>query len=301
MAYSGQLREGSLDSSREEYREGKVLCAHPGGLHRVAYTEWGNPNNSKVVICVHGFTRTGRDFDYLARTLAGRYRVICPDIVGRGKSEWLDDKMAYGVPQFLADMITLIARLNVEEVHWVGTSLGGMIGMFLASLEKSPISRLVLNDVGPRIVGDAIRGMRDYIGTAPDFATFDEVEAYSRPLMRSLGEHSEEEWRFLVEHLVRQRPEDGRWEFVYDPGLAEPFRQAPDFPSVDLWPIFEKIRCPTLAIRGAESIYLPRDDWRMMSVRGPKARLVEIQGVGHAPTLISNYQTGLVKNFLLEA
>lgn len=297
MAYSGQMREGSTDSSRE-FIERQLLCTNPGGLHRMAYTDWGNQNNPKVVICVHGFTRTGRDFDYLARALVGRYRVICPDIVGRGKSEWLNDKMGYGVPQFMADMITLIARLDVEEVYWVGTSLGGLIGMYLASLDKTPISRLVLNDVGPRIMGEAIRGMRDYIGTAPVFDTFAEVEAYSRPLMQSLGEHTEEEWRFLVEHLVRQRPEDGRWEFVYDPGLAEPFRLALDFPSVDLWPIYEKIRCPVLAIRGADSVYLPRDDWRMMSVRGPKAKLVEIKGVGHAPTLISNYQTGLVKNFL---
>lgn len=297
MSWFGHWRENFLHAA-PEFAQRSVMCASPGGLHRMAYTEWGDKHNPHVVICVHGFTRTGRDFDYLARSLASRYRVICPDIVGRGKSDWLQDKMGYGIPQFVSDMVTLIARLDVASVEWVGTSLGGMIGMVLAAQENTPISRLVLNDVGPRVAGESLRQMRDYVGKAPDFASFEEADAYARPLCKPLGDHTEEQWRFLLEHVVHQR-EDGRWEFVYDPGVADAFRLALLFPSIDLWSVYDQIRCPTLAIRGADSGFLRRDDWRMMAVRGPKARLVEIPSVGHAPTLISNYQIGLVKNFLL--
>lgn len=300
MSWFGHLREGHLNPV-PEFVQRHVVCSSPSGLHRMAYTEWGDPDNPNVVICAHGYTRTGRDFDYLARALSNRCRVVCPDIVGRGKSEWLQDKMGYGLPQFVSDMVTLIARLDVESVHWVGTSLGGMVGMILASQEKSLITRLVLNDIGPRVAGEAIRRMREFVGKAPVFDTFEEVETYARQLSKGLGPHTDEQWRFLIEHLVHQREEDGRWEFVYDPGLGDAFRLALLFPSIDLWSVYDQIRCPTLAIRGAESDFLRRDEWRMMSVRGPKARLVEIPGVGHAPTLLSNYQIGLVKNFLLEA
>ncbi len=299
MSWFNHMRDTFL-APAHDFTQRFVTCTSPSGLHRMAYTEWGAHNNPKVVICVHGYTRTGRDFDYLARTLCSRYRVVCPDVVGRGKSDWLRDKMGYGLPQFVSDMVTLIARLDVEEVHWVGTSLGGMIGMILASQEDSPITRLVLNDIGPRLAGEAVRRMREYIGRAPVFDTFDDVMAYGKPLCAGLGHHTEEQWRFLMEHLVRQREEDGRWEFVYDPGIADAFRLALLFPSIDLWSVYDQVTCPTLAIRGADSEYLRRDDWRMMALRGPKAKLVEIPGVGHAPTLISNYQTGLVKNFLLD-
>lgn len=299
LSWYAHLRDNLLHPV-PEFSQHYVTCSSPGGLHRMAYTEWGNPHNPHVLICVHGYTRTGRDFDYLARALASRYRVVCPDIVGRGKSDWLQDKMGYGVPQFVADMVTLIARLDVEKVEWVGTSLGGMVGMVLASQPNTPITRLVLNDVGPRVAGEAIRTMREYVGRAPVFDTYEEVEAYSRPLCKSLGPHTDEQWRFLLEHVVHQREEDGRWEFVYDPGVADAFRLALLFPSIDLWSVYDQITCPTLAIRGAESTFLRRDDWRMMAARGPKAKLVEIPGVGHTPTLISNFQIGIVKNFLLE-
>lgn len=298
MSLFSHLRESP--HAAPEFSRRYVTCASPSGLHRMAYTEWGNHHNRHVVICVHGYTRTGRDFDYLARSLSSRYRVICPDIVGRGHSDWLQDKMGYSVPQFVNDMVTLIARLDVETVDWVGTSLGGIVGMILASQEKSIVNRLVLNDVGPRVAGEAIRRMREFVGKAPVFDSYAEVEEYARRLSKGLGPHTDEQWRFLTEHLVQQREEDGRWEFVYDPGIGDAFRLALLFPSIDLWSVYDQVRCPTLAIRGAESDFLRRDEWRMMAARGPKARLVEIPGVGHAPTLLSNYQIGLVKNFLLE-
>ena len=131
-------------------REQSVQCISPAGLHRMAYTEWGEPDNPKVLVCVHGLTRSGRDFDFLAERLAGEYRVVCPDVVGRGRSDWLKNKALYGVPQYAADMVTLLARLNVDSVHWLGTSMGGLIGMALAAQENTPIARLVLNDVGRR-------------------------------------------------------------------------------------------------------------------------------------------------------
>lgn len=301
MSRHSHLRE-NVGHPLPEFVHRSVMCTSPSGLHRMAYTEWGRSDNPRVIICAHGYTRTGRDFDYLAGALQAGYRVVCPDIVGRGRSEWLRDKMGYVLPQYVSDMVTLIARLDVEEVHWVGTSLGGMIGMILASQEENFISSIVLNDIGPLVTGDAIRRIGQYIGKAPDFATFAEVMDYSLPVTKAmgLGEHTEEQWHFLIEHLVHQRAEDGRWEFLYDRGLADPFRLARLFPSIDLWSVYDRIICPTLAIRGAESNILRRDDWLLMAERGPRASLVEIPGVGHAPTLLSEQQIGIVADFLAE-
>lgn len=280
-------------------RQRTVLCAHPGGLHRMAYSEWGDPRSLKVAVCVHGLTRTGRDFDFLAEALAKDYRVICPDVVGRGRSDWLSDKSQYGFPQYVADMVTLLARIDCDSVHWVGTSMGGLIGMFLASVEQSPISRLVLNDVGPVITGESLRRIGEYVGKAPRFANFAAAEAYVRLVSAPFGQLSDGQWRHLTEHCVRQAG-DGQWEMVYDPGIAEPFRTAMVYADVDLWPVYDAIRCPTLVIRGAESDLLTRDTWQSMGQRGPRASLAEITAVGHAPVLFDAEQIAVVHNFLLD-
>ncbi len=280
-------------------RERSVLCAHPGGLHRMAYTEWGDPRNSKVAICVHGLTRNSRDFDFLAEALAQDYRVICPDVVGRGRSEWLPDKSLYGFPQYVADMVTLLARIDCESVHWVGTSMGGLIGMFLASIDKSPISRLVLNDVGPLIVGESLQRIAEYVGNAPRFPSYAAAEAYVRLVSAPFGQLTDAQWRHLTEYCVRQA-DDGKWEMVYDPGIAEPFRAAFVFADVDLWPVYDAIRCPTLVIRGAESDLLTRETWQDMARRGPRATLAEIAEVGHAPVLFDAEQIAVVHKFLLD-
>lgn len=280
-------------------REKSVQCLGPHGLHRMAYTEWGDPRNPRVVICAHGLTRNGRDFDFLAQALADDYRVVCPDVVGRGRSDWLGVKADYGFPLYVADMITLIARLDVETVHWVGTSMGGIIGMLIASQPHTPISRLVLNDVGPVITAASLRRIGQYVGTAPRFASMAEAEAYIREVSAPFGPLTDAQWHHLTAYTVR--PVEGGFAMIYDPGIGEPFRQAPLLLDVDLWQVYEGVRCPTLAIRGAESDLLERATHQAMAARGPRARLAEIDGVGHAPMLMDGPQIALVRDFLLEA
>lgn len=279
------------------FTRNSVQCLSPTGLHRMAYTEWGNPTNPKVLVCVHGLTRNGRDFDFLAAALSKDYRVVCPDVVGRGCSDWLADPAGYGFPQYMADMVTLIARLKVNQVDWLGTSMGGLIGMFLANQEDTPIRRLIINDVGPVVTGDAIRRIAEYVGKMPQWPTLEEAEAVMRVNFAPFGQLTDGQWRHLTEHSVRQT-EQGMWELRYDPGIAEPFRNAFAAQDVNLWPVFDKIACPTLAIRGAESDLLSRDTWLAMAERGPHAELAEVPGVGHAPPFMDVAQVGIVRDYL---
>lgn len=281
-------------------RERKVQCLGPKGLHQIAYTEWGDPRNRRVLVCVHGLTRNGRDFDYLASQLADEYRVICPDVVGRGQSDWLADPADYGFPQYLNDMVTLLARLDVDSVHWVGTSMGGLIGMMLAAKADTPITRLVLNDVGPLITKESLQRIGEYVGKAPQFASLDEAEAYIRLVSAPFGPLSDAQWRHLTVHAVQQQA-DGRYAMAYDPGLGEPFRKAFVYMDVDLWPIYDAVSCPTLLVRGAESDLLRHDTAVAMTERGPKAQLAEIAEVGHAPMFMDEAQVRLVRDFLLAA
>ena len=282
-----------------EKRQHTVQCLSPGGLHRMAYVEWGDPANPRVLVCVHGLTRNARAFDVLAQSLAGHYRVVCPDVVGRGRSNWLRLKEHYQVQQYAADMVTLIARLNVDEVHWVGTSMGGMIGMALAAQAETPIARLVLNDVGPVISAAAVKRIGEYIGLMPQFATFNDAEQYVRAVSATFGKFTDAQWKHLTEHVTRQKA-DGGYEFVYDPGIAVPFRQALDTgKDVELWPLYDAIRCPTLVVRGAESDLLSHETCLEMGKRGPKALVTEIPGVGHAPMFMDDAQVAVVKEFLL--
>ena len=279
-----------------DYRQGSVQCLSPSGLHRMAYTEWGDPANPKVVVCAHGLTRNGRDFDVLARTLAAHYRVICPDVVGRGRSDWLADPTAYGIPQYVADMMVLIARLDVDSVAWLGTSMGGLIGMALASLEHSPVSRLLLNDVGPVLSSESIRRIGDYIGRAPAFDTLDDAERYIRLVSAPFGALSDVQWRQLTESSLRQRA-DGLFEMCYDPAIADAFRRATAV-DIDLWPVYERVRCPTWVLRGANSDLLTPATVAAMAVRGPCAHVVEVPAVGHAPMFMDAQQIALVCDFL---
>lgn len=281
--------------------EKRVLCTalDGSGLHRMAYTEWGDAHNPKVLICVHGLTRNGRDFDFLARKLSRDYRVICPDVVGRGRSDWLKKSAGYGFPQYVADMVTLIARLDVAEVHWLGTSMGGLIGMFVAALEHSPITRLILNDVGPVITNESLRRIGEYVGKAPRFASLEEAEKFTRFVSAPFGNLSDAQWRHLTETSVRQT-EDGQWEMRYDPAIAEAFQLGfLMHQDVILWPYYDAIRCPTLVIRGAESDLLPESSLAEMARRGPKAWTREIPGVGHAPMFHDQAQVAVVHEFLL--
>ena len=280
-------------------RRRSVQCASPRGLHRVAYLEWGDPRNRDVLVCVHGLTRSSRDFDELARALCGQFRVVCPDVAGRGDSDRLADPMLYAVPQYVSDMVTLIARLDVEAVSWVGTSLGGLIGMALAAQSHSPVARLVLNDAGPVISRASLERIAGYVGTQMQFASVEAAEAYIRAISAPFGPHSDAQWRFLTETWLR-RNDDGSWRAHYDARIAEPFRATLPEKDMELWPVYDAIRCPTLVLRGEHSDLLSRTTTQQMRSRGPKARVVEIRGVGHAPTLMHPDQIALVHEFLLE-
>lgn len=283
-----------------EPRFGEVLCAGGQSLHHMRHVEWGDPANPRVLVCVHGLTRNGRDFDRLARALAGDYRVVCPDVVGRGRSDWLDDPSGYGFPQYVSDMMVLLARLNVAEIDWLGTSMGGLIGMLIASQPRSPIRRLLLNDVGPVITAESLRRIGEYVGKAPRFADIGEAERYIRFVSAPFGDLGDAAWRELTESSVR-RDADGLWSMRSDPAIGEPFRQVHLLSQdVDLWPIYDAIRCPTLLVRGQRSDLLTVETAQAMGERGPRARLVEIPEVGHAPMFLDAAQIGIVRDFLAE-
>jgi pimeloyl-ACP methyl ester carboxylesterase len=281
----------------EAFRRRSVQCVTPSGLHRMSYLEWGERANPRVLVCVHGLTRCARDFDFLAAEMAKTHRVVCPDVAGRGESQWLRNPMEYAVPTYVADMVTLIARLDAESVQWVGTSLGGLIGLALASFPDGPIARLVLNDSGPLVSAASLDRIGSYVGKAPSFPDLETAEYYVRTVSAPFGPHSDGEWRFLTEHVVRRNP-DGSLRMHYDPALAVPFNAEQPHKDIDLWKLYDAIRCPTLVLRGESSDLLTRETARAMTERGPKAKLVEIAGVGHAPTLIHADQIAIVREFL---
>ena len=286
----------NTQKARHEPRERSVQCASPSGLHRMAYTEWGDPANPQVLVCVHGLSRNGHDFDDLSRAMAGSHRIVCPDIVGRGRSDWLRDPSGYGVPQHVADMMVLIARLDVEAVHWLGTSMGGLIGMVLASLPGTPVSRLLLNDVGPVVSAESIRRIGEYIGRAPKFSGLDDAERYIRAVSAPFGALNDAQWRALTVSSVRPMA-DGGLEMIYDPAIADSFHRATAGGVVDLWPMFDRVRCPTRVVRGELSDLLSTEVAQAMTARGPHPDLVEVSGVGHAPMFMDEAQIAIAREF----
>jgi pimeloyl-ACP methyl ester carboxylesterase len=277
-----------------------VQCLGSKGFHRMHYTDWGDPDNPRVVVCVHGLTRNGRDFDDLARALADEFRVLCPDVAGRGRSDWLYAKEDYGYPQYMADMTVLFARATAggeRAIHWVGTSMGGMLGMLLASRPNTPIRRLVLNDVGMRIPKAAMERIAAYVGKAPRCASLEQLEQYVRQVSAPFGPLTDAQWRHLTRHNAKQDA-DGLWTMNYDPGIALPFTKGP-LADIDLSGCFDTVACPTLLLRGAQSDLLLHETAVAMTQRGPRPRLVEFEGVGHAPMLMAEDQIRVVREFLL--
>jgi len=283
-----------------------VQCFSLSGLHQMAYKEWGEADNPNVLVCVHGVTRVSDDFDNLARALCKDYRVVCPDVVGRGRSGKLRNAQLYRIPQYVSDMVTLLARVLAngerQTVDWFGTSMGGLIGMGLASLPDSPVSKLVLNDIGPTLDAVAVQRIGDYIGQEVRFPSFEVGARFVRDVSVTFGEHTDEEWRKLAADVLR-KDRDGNWVRHYDMGLALPFQSVtPESAKADeamLWAAYDAIQCPTLLVRGEHSDLLSRDTAVAMTGRGPKARLVEIRGVGHAPTFLHDDQITIAKDFLL--
>jgi len=276
-------------------RDGRLRYLLPAGFFTLAWTEWG-PEDGAPVLCVHGLTRTGRDFDALAMALAaaGR-RVICPDLPGRGASDWLPDPLLYAPPSYVAALSHLLARV-AGPVDWVGTSLGGLLGMAVAATPGQPIRRMVLNDVGARIPGVALARIRDYLAEHPrEFPDVAALEAHLREVHAPFGRLSDAEWRHLAETSARRLP-DGRMTLHYDPGLAGPVL-ATEPADLDLGGLWEAVRVPVLLLRGAESDLLPAEVALRMAAR-PGVELVEVAGCGHAPALMDPGQIGLITRFL---
>ncbi|MDO9358351.1 MAG: alpha/beta hydrolase [Polaromonas sp.] len=297
-----------------------VPCGESGGMaagsRRMAYWQWGNAVNPHVVICVHGLSRQGRDFDTLARHLCDEVRVICPDVAGRGRSDWLDDPMQYQIPVYAADMRMLLAQLHqqspITRLDWIGTSMGGLIGMLVAGAPAgpevnalpAPVHKLVLNDVGPVIVWQAIERIALYLGKAGQFASLEAAADAMWAVSTSFGPHTPEEWLALSRHMVRRVPGDssGQVELHYDPAIAVPVRATTEAATRQgealLWQLYDNIKAQTLVLRGAQSDLLSRQTALAMTQRGPRARLVEFEGVGHAPTLVAAEQVDAVSDFL---
>jgi pimeloyl-ACP methyl ester carboxylesterase len=295
-----QSASTAADPARAPARH-HVLGWSQDGFHRMSYTEWGDPHAGRVVVCVHGLTRNARDFDVLAQALAAHCRVLCPDIAGRGESDWLTRKESYCYPQYLADMTALLARATEHlppggRIDWVGTSMGGLLGILAASQPKHPIGRLVLNDIGPFVPRAAQERIARYLGQPVHFRNLDDAVQYVRTVSAPFGPLTDAQWRHLAVHSVR-RDADGQWTFRYDPAIAHAFA-APPIADASLWEFWDRIDCPVLVLRGEQSDVLLAQTADEMTRRGPRARLIEFAGIGHAPSLLSADQVMPICAFL---
>ncbi len=289
-----------------------VECPDAQGSHRMAYWSWGNPAAAHLVVCAHGLSRQGRDFDVLAAALVDRagaaIHVVCPDVVGRGRSDWLKDPSGYQIPNYAMDMLALLAALKPQQLDWVGTSMGGLIGTVVCGQPglplPVPVRRLVLNDVGPVIQWQAIQRIGQYLGNAPRFAALEQAAAAMWAISTTFGPHTPEQWLELSRHMVKPVEDaQGGVTLHYDPAIALPFRTITEASAqageAMVWQLYDNIQAQTLLLRGAQSDVLSPATAAQMQQRGPKPRLVEFAGVGHAPTLIAPDQVKTVVDFLL--
>ncbi|MGE0497490.1 MAG: alpha/beta fold hydrolase [Ramlibacter sp.] len=292
-----------------------VPCPDTAGGHRMAYWQWGAADAAHVVVCVHGLSRQGRDFDVLAQALAARaggaLRVVCPDVAGRGRSDWLKDPAGYQIPTYAADMLALLAQLDqaapVQTLDWVGTSMGGLIGLAVCGTPKlplpAPVRRLVLNDVGPAIQWQALQRIGTYLGNTGRFDSVQQAADAMWAISTSFGPHTPAQWLALSQAMVKPLP-GGGVTLHYDPAIALPFRsitqEAAEQGEAALWHLYDAVQAQTLLTRGAQSDLLARDTALAMTQRGPHARLVEFDGVGHAPTFVDPGQVEVVASFLLD-
>ena len=264
--------------------------------HEMHVIEWG-AEDAPALVMWHGLARTCRDFDTAAARLSAHFRVICPDTISRGLSAWSSTPSEdYTFPSYCTHAIELLDRLGIERCSWVGTSMGGLLGIILAATGlKGRIERLVVNDAGPKLNPVAIDRIRAYVTVMPTFATMAEFEGFLRLVYQPFGLLSEAEWKVMAESSVRRR-DDGRYTSHYDPKVMEVFAAMTG--EVDLWPLWDLIECPTLTLRGAHSDLLLAETAEEMTTRGPKSRLVTVPGCGHAPALNVAEQLEVVEAFL---
>lgn len=299
------------------------LGINPSGFHHLAYVEWGAQNSDRTVVCVHGLTRNSRDFDFLAKVIAKDHRLVCPDVVGRGKSDWLPNSQGYGFPQYLSDLTALIARLDVTQVDWIGTSMGGLIGMVMAAQANSPIRRLVMNDVGPMIPVVGTQRIMNYVMHRTTFADLAEAETHLRKIFAPFGNLTNAQWQHVTYHSTF-KGQDGRYELAYDQNVLSGLhdgppvlkditkvvqtawhsimhKAAPAAPLTEMWHYWDKVTCPVLLLRGETSdILLPETVERMQKTH-PMLDVVEIKGVGHAPALMAQDQIAIIHDWLKSA
>ncbi len=273
-----------------------INCPNPP--HKMAYLEWGDPANQRVLICVHGYTRNSRDFDFLAQALSSDYRIICPDIVGRGKSDWLVHEEGYTYSTYISDIFCLLAQLNIKKVDWIGTSMGGLIGMFIAQLPSNPIDKLILNDVGAFIPQEPLRKIAKYVLFGQrNFTNFAEVLDHVKKSYAGFGKLTEAQWKHLAQHSVTVES-DHTYTLNYDPKIAYLLRSFPDIKPVELWEVWQKINCQVLLIHGEDSdILQPETIAKMQSIK-PEIKVINISETAHAPSLMTPEQINLIQNWL---
>ena len=294
--------QDSPDVGSSQFHHGDTFfvdCKSGDSKHRMAYHAWGDPSNPKVLICVHGLTRRGSDFKTLAEAMCQDYYVVCPDVAGRGKSDRLSNPMLYAVPQYVADMAQLVKQLGVSQVNWFGTSMGGLIGMVYASMPNSPIRKMLINDVGPRIEPEAIARLGSYVGQPFTFANREEALTKINQICATFGDHTPQEWEVYNGPMLVQR--DGKWVMHYDADIVVPFASVNPIMAkageMAMWHAFKQIHIPMLIVRGGNSDLLSAATVAEMCKLNPYARSIEIPNVGHAPAFVKAEQIALAKEF----
>lgn len=284
------LREIYIPEDLELKREDRHL----------AYTEWGNADNPNMLICVHGLSRNSRDFDYLANSLASDFHVICPDIVGRGRSSWLSNPLGYDIPHYIIDIQILLKKFQPKKLSWIGTSMGGLIGMGLAAANPILIHKMVLNDIGPFVDHTALIEVAKYIGHCPRFSSLEEAEKYCRQTYQSFGIVHDDDWRYFTKHSFTT-DEEGYFIRAFDPAVGKHFTESiknNEKQDIDLWAIWKQITCPTFCIHGTFSTILTQETLTKMKESGPPITILEIPNTGHAPALMDENQIKYTQQWL---
>lgn len=278
-------------------KEIKYLSQCPPRPHHIFYKEWGDSSNPNVLLCAHGLTRNSGDFDYLCRKMEDQYHIVCPDMPGRGQSDWLA-KDEYHYTVYIADAIALIARLGAKKIDWIGTSMGGLMGMILAAQPNTPIRKLVINDAGPAMSRETQISIGKYAGNDDRFNTFEEVVAYFKNLYSTWGKVSDEHWVNLARQSSRQLP-DGIFSLAYDPAIVAPLKENLDaLQDVSVWPIYEAVQIPMLLLHGTESTILSSNLVEEMKQRNKNLEVIDFPGIGHAPSLTEESQVELIRTWL---
>lgn len=288
-----------------------LTLTQPGSVvtRQLAYTQWGDPSNSRVLLCVHGLSRNGRDFDFLAQKMEATHRVICVDVAGRGKSDWLTDPAGYQYPVYLADILALLDALSVKEVDWVGTSMGGILAMMAAAQRPGMIRRLVLNDIGPFIPGAALDRIVTYVGKGTQFPSREAAEQELRARMSTFG-LSQEQWQHVFAHSIVESGAGG-YRLAYDPRIVRPLPLSVrvlgnlkhpsrwgKIPDIQLWPFWKAVTCPVLLVHGRLSDILTDETVQKMKETHPLLQYYPVEGVGHTPMLMEKEQIDVVQGFL---